>query len=115
MASRRQLSAPQRRPGVPRVGGPQGRGHRAAVGSPGSDYFDPILFHNGEEKRYRGYVTDVYFDEALRWIGDGGGAPFFAYIPTNAPHSPYLVADGYREPYAAQGLADRDARIYGMI
>ena len=82
---------------------------------PGSGYFDPILFHNGEEKQYPGYVTDVFFDEALRWIGDGGGAPFFAYVPTNAPHSPYLVPDEYREPYAAQGLSDRDARIYGMI
>ena len=82
---------------------------------PGSDYFDPILSHNGEEKRYPGYVTDVFFDEALRWIGDGGGAPFFAYVPTNAPHSPYLVPDAYREPYAERGLSDRDARIYGMI
>ena len=82
---------------------------------PGSDYFDPILFHNGEQKQYAGYCTDVYFDEAIRWIGDGGERPFFAYIPTNAPHSPYLVPDSYREPYAAQGLSDKDARIYGMI
>ncbi len=82
---------------------------------PGSDYFDPILFHNGEQKRYSGYCTDVYFEEAIRWIGDGGGGPFFAYIPTNAPHSPYLVPDSYREPYAEQGLEDKDARIYGMI
>ena len=82
---------------------------------PGSDYFDPILFHNGEQKSFSGYCTDVYFDEAIRWIGDGAGAPFFVYIPTNAPHSPYLVPDSYREPYAEQGLSDKDARIYGMI
>ena len=82
---------------------------------PGSDYFDPILFHNGEQKQFSGYCTDVYFDVAMRWIGDGGDAPFFAYIPTNAPHSPYLVPDSYREPYAQQGLSDKDARIYGMI
>src|SRR5690606_35854292 len=37
------------------------------------------------------------------------------YLPTNAPHSPYLVPDSYREPYAAQGLDDKNARIYGMI
>ena len=82
---------------------------------PESDYFDPILFHNGEQEQYSGYCTDVYFDEAIRWIGDGDGKPFFAYIPTNAPHSPYLVPDSYREPYAEQGLSDKDARIYGMI
>ena len=82
---------------------------------PGSDYFDPILFHNGMQKQYSGYCTDVYFDEAIRWVGNGGSEPFFAYIPTNAPHSPYLVPDSYREPYAEQGLSDKDARIYGMI
>ena len=82
---------------------------------PGSDYFDPILFRDGEQESFEGYCTDVYFDEAIRWIGEGSGEPFFAYIPTNAPHSPYLVPDSYREPYAAQGLSDKDARIYGMI
>ena len=82
---------------------------------PGSDYFDPILFRDGVQASFEGYCTDVYFDEAIRWIGDGSGEPFFAYIPTNAPHSPYLVPDSYREPYAAQGLSDKDARIYGMI
>ena len=82
---------------------------------PGSDYFDPILFRNGEQESFEGYCTDVYFDEAIRWIGDGSGDPFFVYIPTNAPHSPYLVPDSYREPYAAQGLSDKDSRIYGMI
>ncbi len=82
---------------------------------PGSDYFDPILFHNGVQKPYHGYCTDVYFDQTIRWIGDGSGQPFFAYVPTNAPHSPYLVPDSYREPYAAQGLSNKDARIYGMI
>ena len=82
---------------------------------PGSDYFDPVLFRDGEQESFEGYCTDVYFEEAIRWIGDGRGEPFFAYIPTNAPHSPYLVPDSYREPYAAQGLSDKDARIYGMI
>lgn len=82
---------------------------------PGSDYFDPILFRDGEQESFEGYCTDVYFDEAIRWIGEGNGEPFFACIPTNAPHSPYLVPDSYREPYAAQGLSDKDARIYGMI
>jgi len=82
---------------------------------PGSDYFDPILFHNGEQKKFQGYCTDVYFDEAMRFIEESGDKPFFVYLPTNAPHSPYLVPDSYREPYAAQGLDDKDARIYGMI
>ena len=83
--------------------------------APGSDYFDPILYRNGKEQRFQGYCTDVYFNEAMLFIDQAGDAPFFVYLPTNAPHSPYLVPDSYREPYAAQGLEDKDARIYGMI
>lgn len=82
---------------------------------PGSDYFDPILFEDGKERRFEGYVTDVIVDETLRFIDGGGSAPFFAYVATNVPHSPYLVPDAYRERYAARGLSDKDARIYGMI
>lgn len=82
---------------------------------PGSDYFDPILFHNSVQKQYDGYCTDVFFDEAIEWIIDGEDKPFFAYIPTNAPHSPYLVPEEFRKPYVARGLSDKDSRIYGMI
>jgi arylsulfatase/arylsulfatase A len=82
---------------------------------PGNSYFDPVLRHNGESKSYEGYCTDIFFDAALEFIGAAGQRPFFAYIPTNAPHSPYDVPDSYRERYAEKGLDDKDARIYGMI
>lgn len=83
--------------------------------APGTDYFNPILYHNGEEQQYEGYCTDIFFDEALRFINESLDEPFFVYLPANAPHSPYRVPDSYREPYAEKGLNDKDARIYGMI
>lgn len=83
--------------------------------APGTDYFNPILYRNGKEERFEGYCTDIFFDEAVRFIDSSAGAPFFVYLPTNAPHAPYLVPDEYRERYAARGLEDKDARIYGMI
>ncbi|MCB9385310.1 MAG: arylsulfatase [Bryobacterales bacterium] len=82
---------------------------------PGSSYFDPILFRNGEQQQIQGYCTDIFFNEAMRFIDEGGEEPFFVYLPTNSAHSPYQVPDSYREPYAQQGLEDKDARIYGMI
>ncbi|MEZ5363094.1 MAG: arylsulfatase [Bryobacterales bacterium] len=82
---------------------------------PGSSYFDPILFRNGEQEQIQGYCTDIFFSEAMRFIDEGGEEPFFVYLPTNSAHSPYQVPDSYREPYAQQGLDDKDARIYGMI
>ncbi|MEX2264549.1 MAG: sulfatase-like hydrolase/transferase [Bryobacteraceae bacterium] len=41
--------------------------------------------------------------------------PFFTYIPTNAPHSPYDVSDEWADPYRKKGLDDKTARVYGMI
>ncbi len=82
---------------------------------PGSSYFDPILFHNGLQKRYSGYCTDVFFREATRWIEADRTKPYFAYIPTNAPHVPLQVADSLVKPFRAKGLPEETARVYGMV
>ena len=34
----------------------------------GNDYFDDTYWHNGNPKPYRGYCTDVFFDNALPFI-----------------------------------------------
>ena len=77
------------------------------------------------DREERPDLDSLYMMAVQMMTGHGGwpmtvfltpeGKPFFVYLPTNAPHSPYLVADEYREPYAQQGLEDKDARIYGMI
>ncbi len=81
----------------------------------GNSYFDPVLQLNGQPRKYEGYCTDIFFDAALEFIQQNQQESFFAYIPTNAPHSPYDVPDAYIEPYLEKGLNDKDARIYGMI
>ena len=90
----------------------------------GNNYFDDTYFHNGAPVEHAGYCTDVWFDEAIRFIEQCTGgqaakpstahspddaastgsppdadAPFFVYLATNAPHSPYLVSDKYAQPY----------------
>ncbi|MXX02485.1 MAG: sulfatase-like hydrolase/transferase, partial [Gemmatimonadetes bacterium] len=76
----------------------------------GNNYFDDTYFHNGAPVEHAGYCTDVWFDEAIRFIeGCAGGqsatgeagsdAPFFVYLSTNAPHTPYLVSEEYARPY----------------
>ena len=54
-------------------------------------YTDPVLFQNGVEKTFEGYCADLYFDHAMAWIEreHSAGRPFFAYISSNTPHSPY--------------------------
>ena len=79
----------------------------------GNNYFDDTYCHNGTWKKHEGYCTDVWFDGALRFIEANRNRPFFCYIPTNAPHGPYLVADKYKNLY--KGVAARSAAFYGMI
>lgn len=83
-----------------------------------NSYFDDMYFHNGVPKKYKGYCSDVYFEEAIRFIKESksAGKPFFAYISTNAPHGPFHCPDKYWKPYMdkLKGKAST-AIFYGMI
>ena len=71
-------------------------------------YTDPILFHNGKQVATKGYCTDVYFRAALDFIEQAHQAerPFFTYVATNAPHSPFHdVPEKLREHYAKKDMA----------
>ena len=80
----------------------------------GNSYFDDTYFHNGDPVAHEGYCTDIWFDEAMAFIEERGDAPFFAYIATNAPHSPYLVADRYAAQYRDNPDIP-EPEFYGMI
>lgn len=77
-----------------------------------NDCFNPRAYHNGVLKKYDGYCTDVWFNEAMAWMKgcQKEGKPFFAYIPTNAPHGPHWVDAKYLEPYRKGPAA-----FFGMI
>lgn len=79
-----------------------------------NDYFDDIYLYNGKPKQYKGYCTDVWFENAIQFIEKNKGKPFFCYLPTNAAHSPYFVADKYTYPYQNNRNIP-DAAFYGMI
>lgn len=99
-------------------------------------YTDPVLFRNGRQVAMKGYCTDVYFNEGIRWAGRESrkGRPFFLYFPTNAPHGPFNDVppgklDYYKQQTIAAGCfpktpghpvrkdinADELARVYAMI
>lgn len=62
-------------------------------------YFDPILWNNNERKPYKGYCSDIFTDEAIRFIEAEKEQPFFCYLSFNAPHTPLQVPDEYYEQY----------------
>ncbi|MCX6624292.1 MAG: arylsulfatase, partial [Acidobacteria bacterium] len=78
-------------------------------------YFDPILQHNGKPERSHGYCTDVYTKAALEFIEKHRSEPFFAYVPTNAPHRPLQVDERYVAPFLQAGLDPIAARTYAMV
>ncbi|AXT50246.1 N-acetylgalactosamine 6-sulfate sulfatase [Aquimarina sp. BL5] len=83
-----------------------------------NDYFDDTYFVNGQPQKFKGYCTDVFFDEATKFMESANDQPFFAYISTNAPHGPYNVPLKYYNLYKDLGddvLADTQKRFYGMI
>ncbi len=81
----------------------------------GNDYFDDTYFRNGHPEKFDGYCTDVWFGEATKWLEQNRDDPFFLYIATNAPHSPYNVAPTYSEPFKQAGIPSPRAEFYGMI
>ena len=81
----------------------------------GNDYFDDVYLRNGVPEETDGYVTDVWFREALAFMERNQEAPFFLYLSTNAPHGPYFVKERYADLYRAQGVGDTMARFLGMI
>ncbi len=84
---------------------------------PNNSYFNPIVRHNGVFKSTEGFCTDVFFDAAIHWIDQQvkHNRPYFAYITTNAPHSPYFAPRENIERFKKLGFADKPAGFYGMI
>ncbi len=95
-------------------------------------YTDAVLFRNGTREETTGYCTDVYFDAAFEFMRRAAseGRPFFAYVPTNAPHGPFHdVPEDWLAHYtqtdltaaladpgqASEQVLDRLARSYAMI
>jgi arylsulfatase A-like enzyme len=105
---------------------------------PGAEgkYTDATLFRNGQAEATKGYCTDVYFAEAMKWAqkASADGKPFFLYLPANCPHGPFddvppdkyayykeqrIAADRFPQkegnPIPRAMDADIQARVYAMI
>jgi arylsulfatase len=85
--------------------------------APGNTYFDPAILHNGKFEKTRGYCTDVFFRQATAWMDAQrrAGKPFFAYVPTNAPHGPYTAKPEDAALYEGKVPTPQLAHFFGMI
>jgi arylsulfatase A-like enzyme len=81
-----------------------------------NDYFDDTYFRNGSPEKNEGYCTDIWFNEAIKFIEDKKEEPFLCYLSLNAPHSPYNVPEEYYNMYKDETtLLETQKRFYGMI
>ena len=81
-----------------------------------NDYFDDTYLRNGTPEKVEGYCTDVWFDEAIKFIETKKDNPFLCYLSLNAPHSPYNVPQEYYDLYKnEESLIETQKRFYGMI
>jgi arylsulfatase len=73
-------------------GGGIGQNYRHSADFPFNDYNNPVLYHNGKVIETKGYCTDLFFDQAIRWMKEqqAAGKPFFVYLPLNVKHSPNI-------------------------
>ncbi|MHC4482984.1 MAG: arylsulfatase [Planctomycetota bacterium] len=93
-----------------------GQSYKCSCGDvPGNKYFDPVIRHNKTFVQTKGYCTDIFFTQALRWIKRHKDRHFFAYITANTPHSPHVCSPEYSKPYLDAGLDEKSAAYYGMI
>ncbi|MBM3823948.1 MAG: arylsulfatase [Verrucomicrobia bacterium] len=84
--------------------------------APGNRYFDPAILHNGRFVKTKGYCTDVFFGEALRWMGEvKEHGPFLAWIACNAPHAPLQVRLEDEAGYRGVVTNAQAAKFLGMI
>lgn len=85
--------------------------------APNNKYFDPVIRHNGSFVKTHGFCTDVFYTAGLGWIKSvkDKGAPFFAYIPSNAPHGPFIAPEKNAKRFTDLGFEAKTAGFYGMI
>ncbi|MFD2587354.1 arylsulfatase [Croceitalea marina] len=81
-----------------------------------NDYFDDTYFRNGVPEKFEGYCTDIWFNEAKKFIQKREDErPFFMYLATNAAHWPFNVPEEYAKKYTSAELTEDQKRFYGMI
>ena len=70
-------------------------------------YFSPVLEHNGQTVRGKGYITDDFTNHAIEFIEKNKNQPFFCYLPYCTPHSPMQVPDEFFKKFEDKTLEKR--------
>jgi len=72
------------------------------------NYFNPVLEHNGELVRGKGFIIDDFTNHAMQFIEDSKDKPFFCYLPLCTPHSPMQVPNHFYKKFGGVDLELRN-------
>ena len=96
---------------------PNQRGFDEFLGFRGGwmDYYDWWIERNASRETTDGrYLTEVFTDAAVDFIGRHAAEPFLLCVMYNAPHSPMQAPDDVVAPYLEAGLGQGVATVYAM-
>ena len=71
------------------------------------NYFSPMLEHNGQLVKGKGFIIDDLTNHAIDFIKKNKANPFLLYLPYNTPHSPMQVPEEYWSRFQNDSLVDR--------
>jgi arylsulfatase A-like enzyme len=78
------------------------------------EHFDPVMVRNGKKSKASGYREDVYFNDAMDFIGETKGNPWFLYLSTYSPHDPLDAPEKFVAPFRGK-VSDEEAKYLGMV
>lgn len=71
------------------------------------NYFNPILEHNGEVIKGKGFMTDDLTNHAIEYLNKKNDQPFFMIMALNTPHSPMQVPDAFWNRYKNKNIQQK--------
>lgn len=84
------------------------------VGGP-HEHFDPVFVRNGKRTKEEGFREDIYFDDAMDFIGLDASKPWFCYLATYSPHDPLAAPEEFIAPFRDKGLTGEQELYLAMV
>lgn len=73
------------------------------------------LYRNEKPEERRGYLTDLFAEEAIAWLKKQKENRFFLYLPFTAPHTPIQDPDGFDPKTGTAPWKKNDRRTYAKM
>ncbi|MFM8617788.1 MAG: sulfatase [Opitutaceae bacterium] len=93
------------------VGGHNYLLHAKAAPKFGSAHSHDLIYRGREVQKLEGHATDLFTDEAIRFMRRDPAKPWFLYLAYNAVHTPLEIAERWRERLPAS-ITDPARRGY---